>query len=158
MPAPQRIITSTLVILSLAAVSASGAAAMSIHAASTGAVGHHASAQWVISPYTGQPVYADVAAPSYSRQDKQVVPPATPAPTPAPSYSRQDKQVVPPATLAPTPVTPAPHQPRFAAPTGGFSLTDAAITTGGVIGLLLLALGSGLVVSRRRGHRAALTH
>lgn len=77
----------------------------------------------------------------------------------APTYSRQDKQVISPATQAPAPVTPAPRAPRFTAPSSGYTLTDAAITMGGVVALLLLALGTGVAVSRRRTHHgAAFTH
>jgi hypothetical protein len=73
-------------------------------------------------------------------------------------YSRQDKQLVPPAKPTAAPVLPAARAPRFTAPTGTFGLTDAAITTGSVVALLLV-LGGGLAVSRRRTHRgAALTH
>jgi hypothetical protein len=117
-----RIVFGTAAALSVAAISASGAAAT---------------------------VVAGAPAPSGQHRS---APSAT-------VYSRQDKQLVPRATPAPAPVLPAARTPRFTAPTGGFSLTDAAITTGSVVALLLLALSGGLAVSRRRTRRGpALTH
>jgi hypothetical protein len=123
MPTVQRIITSTAIFLAAAALSTSSAAAMSVTAGPYAAGGHHGSAQPVSAP---------------------------------PAYSRQDKQVVGPATPAPASGLPAAPSPRFSAPATGFTLTDGFITMGGV--LLLLAVAGSVAVARNRRRGAALTH
>lgn len=66
------------------------------------------------------------------------------------SYSRQDKQVVTPATYAAQPVS-NPGQPtRVSAPTGGFTALDAAFAAAGGLALLLLVMGSAAALLRRR--------
>jgi hypothetical protein len=75
---------------------------------------------------------------------------AAPGVTSPAVYSRQEKQVVRPATPVPGSVVPAAQAPRFTAPAGGFSLTDGFLTLGGVLLLVALATGVGLSRNRRR--------
>src|SRR5947209_2193300 len=66
---------------------------------------------------------------------------------PPPTYSRQDKQLVP---SSPTP-TPAPASPSVVSsstPNGGFDWGDAAIGAGGGIVLSIVAVGGALGLQR----------
>lgn len=80
-----------------------------------------------------------------------------------PTYIRQDKQVLTPATYSGRPVA-NPAQPAAPAnaPTGGFTALDAAFAAAGGLILLLLVMGSAAALLRRRTrgmHQpAAVTH
>ena len=68
--------------------------------------------------------------------------------SPAPTYSRQDKQLVP-SSPAPAPVNAVPTTN----PSGGIDWTYAGLGAGGGVALLL-AIGGGLAASQRRTRRA----
>ena len=91
----------------------------------------------------------------------------SPGPATAPSkavryvYDRPDRRLIPLTAPSQTIKTPR-TAPRTASPAGGFFGSDAWITVGAVLALMLLVLGSGLALSRNRAGRprgtAAATH
>jgi hypothetical protein len=75
------------------------------------------------------------------------VPVAT-SPVASPTYSRQDKQVVP-SSPTQAPVTATPTVVRVSNPGGGFDWGDAAIGAGAGIGLSILGIGGAFALQRR---------
>ena len=71
-----------------------------------------------------------------------------PAQAQAPTYSRQDKQLVPSSpTQAPAPA--APTVVSSSNPNGSFDWSDAAIGAGGGVALSIIAIGGALGLQRR---------
>ena len=133
----QRITTSIALVVSVAALTASTASAMSPYAVGpinySGQSRHDSSSKWVVNPLTGHKVLADVASSG--------------------AYSRQDKQMLAPASSTPQTTV------SLKAPSSGSGLPGAAIAAA-ALALTLLLLGGGLAASRksRWAQRHVLSH